>query len=122
MTNGPARLAAVLMLLAAFGVACAGSARAQESAPESAPIVVPEAYLDPLKSLDGDEAAFMDQLWAMGDAEFDRLAQLERQLARMDLPPAEMAALEREFRLSVLKLKNLADYGVARYSNNTPCA
>lgn len=109
-----ARILMVSAAVALFG----GAAIAQEAAPEASPIVVPDTYLDPLKALEGDEQAFVDQLWVMGDAAFDRIDELRQQLGRGMVAPADIPATEREIELCARQLAALAEYGAMRYSHN----
>jgi tetratricopeptide (TPR) repeat protein len=83
---------------------------------EAAPEVDP-AYLEPLKALSGDENAFVDQLWTMGNGEFERIETLESELAEGRIA-SEMKAKHDEIRLCVARLKAIAALGLKTFDHN----
>lgn len=112
----------VIAALLAVGMLLPASAQESAAAPEGAPgdaaVQVSDSYLDPLKAVEEDESAFVDQLWSMGNPEFERIGELEEIISRGRSNPAPAAAAARELRERLPKLEALAEYGMQRYSNN----
>jgi len=111
------RIAPILAIAALIGMVH-GLAAAQETATEAPPVVVPEDYLDALKAKEGDEEAFVEQLWAMGDLEFTRIEELRAKIASRAIAPSEIPNAQREIYLASNKLVALGQYGTQRYDHN----
>lgn len=101
------------------------SVAAQEAPVEDAPPPVDEAslppvdpaYLAPLSALAGNETAFVDQLWTMGNTEFENLSTKQAELGQLQ-NEAEVDAKRAEIALCVAHLKALAEFGVKSYEQN----
>lgn len=83
---------------------------------EPLPEVEP-AYLEPLKALSGDEDAFVDQMWAMGNAEFERLETLEMEISQSTIP-TEVQAKQAEVGACVARLNALTELGLQTFEHN----
>lgn len=125
----PIRIVLARILLVGGLVLAWGGARADETplspvttAPDPADAEAiakeKETYLAPLKALESDETAFLDKLWAMGDAEFARIGELSGLLQSMKLSPEEAVAATNEMARRTAYLKTLGEYGVDRFEHN----
>jgi tetratricopeptide (TPR) repeat protein len=86
------------------------------AAPAPAPVVDP-AYLEPLKALSGDEEAFLDQMWTMGNAAFERIAVLQSEMSP-ELTEAEIQAKSNEIQLCLAQLTALGDLGLKTFDHS----
>jgi tetratricopeptide (TPR) repeat protein len=84
---------------------------------QAAPPSVDPAYLEPLKALSGDENAFLDQLWAMGNSEFERMAQLQREMSP-ELTEVEAKAKAAEIQVCRARLTALGDLGLKTFDHS----
>lgn len=84
---------------------------------QAAPPSVDPAYLEPLKALSGDENAFLDQLWAMGNIEFERMAQLQREMSP-ELTEVESKAKAAEIQVCLARLTALGDLGLKTFDHS----
>ena len=118
MTLLPDRTCTVLAATTIVALLFSGVARAQEAAPADESLAMPETYLDPLKAVESDEAAFVEQLWSMGNAEFEQIDSIREKISRREIALPEAEAAQREILLRIRQLKTLADYAVQRYGQN----
>lgn len=89
---------------------------AQDAEKSPLPEVEP-AYLEPLRALVGDENAFVDQLWVMGNIQFERLETLKIELTQT-ADPEVIKATSSEIGLCVARLKALSELGLQSYDHN----
>ncbi|MBX3179547.1 MAG: tetratricopeptide repeat protein [Candidatus Hydrogenedentes bacterium] len=114
----------ILCALAALAIAPYALAQADAPEPPAPPVAGgPDeaelaAYLEPLKALEGDQAAFADRVWDMGNAEFKKLDENRTILANPQSSNDSKIAASREIRVNVARLEALAAYGVERFENN----
>lgn len=112
----------ILLVLLAVASCRVMAQEASVDAPAPAPQAeaLPEvdpAYLEPLKALAGDENAFVDQLWTMGNGEFERIATLESEIAEGRIASEKKAKYD-EMQLCVAKLKAIAALGLKTFDHN----
>ena len=117
-------LLACLFTLAVF-LEMGSIAGAQEATEEAPVVAVQEAplpevdpsYLEPLKALLEDENAFVDEMWAMGNSQFERLDTLEFEISQ-NTNPAEVQAKRMEIGLCVARLNALSEMGLKSFDHN----
>lgn len=123
--SGPAHPRCVKAFALAILTLCGWAPSAQE-APAAAPApivqeaplpVVDPAFLEPLTALAGDETAFVDQLWMMGNAQFERLDTLGAEIA-LSTNASDVQAKRNEMRACVAKLQAIAGLGLKTFDHN----
>ena len=120
----PHRLATFVLCLALLVIgdwsAQAQDARDERPAVDAKATELPEvdpAFLDPLKALVGDEVAFVDKVWEMGNLLFERISTLNDMLAHSP-GGGEAKPLYDEMLACVAKLKSIAEFGIKSYDHN----
>ncbi|MBL7645096.1 MAG: hypothetical protein JNK74_02790 [Candidatus Hydrogenedentes bacterium] len=120
----PLRLSKLLLAVSLSALTLGASA--QESAPAAPPAAPPAesalpqvdpAYLAPLEALTGDENAFLDQLWSMGNAEFKQITALHGQMTP-EMSEAEIQAKFAEINVCLAKLTALGELGLKAFDHS----
>lgn len=113
-------LVAVSVCAMGSWISCAQEAPVDNAGPPveeaSLPPVDP-AFLSPLTALAGNEQAFVDQLWTMGNAEFEKLPVLQVELSEMQ-NDIDLQAKRAEIAACIARLKALAAFGLKSYDHN----
>jgi len=109
---------AMFMVNSLIATAQGGPEVGPEITVQKAPLPeVEPTYLDPLNALVGDENAFVDQLWVMGNAQFERLETLQYELSH-STDPEVIKATSLEIGRCVARLKALSEFGLKSYDHN----
>lgn len=122
---GAARHFFACVLALAMFLAGGSNAVAQETQVEAPAVTVKEAplpevdptYLDPLKALLEDENAFVDELWAMGNSQFERIDTLNHEISQ-STDPIAVHALLKEKGECVARLEALTALGLQSFDHN----
>ena len=78
---------------------------------------VDPAYLEPLKALSGEEEAFVDQMWAMGNAALERISVLQSEMSP-ELTQAEAEAKNTEALLCLAQLTAISELSLKTFDHN----